>query len=97
MAVRSLKHAPVQLREAEESGLIQRSAMTASVSLGLLTLAQGSFVGILDVSMFAADAASACLSSLPRQPPAIAACFYIVLAARQLVRHGSITCLFRIC
>lgn len=46
----------MQLREAEESGLVLRSAMAASAPLGLLAFACGSFVGILDLPMFAAEA-----------------------------------------
>ena len=48
----------VQLREAEESGMIQRSTMSTSISLGFLAFAHGPFVGILDLPMFAADASS---------------------------------------
>ena len=47
----------MQLREAEESGLVLRSAMAASASLGFLAFACGAFVGVLDLHLFAADAA----------------------------------------
>ncbi|KAK9812313.1 hypothetical protein WJX73_001476 [Symbiochloris irregularis] len=45
-----------ELRGAEEAGLVLRSAMAASAPLGLLAFACGSFVGILDLHLFAADA-----------------------------------------
>lgn len=48
-----------QVREAEEQGLILRSAMTCCTGLGFLAFASGAFVGILDLPMFAADASSA--------------------------------------
>ena len=49
----------MQLREAEESGIVLRSVVAASASLGLLAFVNGSFVGILDLPMFAADASTA--------------------------------------
>ena len=55
----------LQLREAEEGRLIQRSAMSTCISLGFLAFAHGAFVGILDLPMFAADAASAVPTNLP--------------------------------
>ena len=49
----------MQLREAEEGGLIQRSAMSACTSLGFLAFAHSSCVAMLDLPMFAADASGA--------------------------------------